>query len=109
METAGITRDYDDPNPTCARCGALCDWVVCARCGSLCDWVVCWDCGGNGYTHHDCGEDVCCCLYQEDNVVCETCGGERGWWRCLAAREWCEANPLPGREDVERGNVEMIQ
>ena len=42
------------------------------------DGVECWDCGGEGVTHHDCGEDTCCCLSPEDNVACETCGG-RGW------------------------------
>lgn len=38
--------------------------------------VDCWDCGGEMYTHHDCGEDVCCCAHPEDNVRCETCGGK---------------------------------
>jgi len=82
METAGITRDYDDPDPTCARCG------------SPCEWVECRDCGGNGYTHH---------------MRCETCWGDGWWWECISDAAWCEAHPLPGREGVERGNVEVIQ
>ena len=39
------------------------------------DHIECWDCGGAGVTHHNCGEDTCCCLDPEDNVMCETCGG----------------------------------
>jgi hypothetical protein len=41
------------------------------------EYVDCWDCGGEGVTHHDCGEDTCCCANPEDNVVCDTCGGHR--------------------------------
>jgi len=44
-------------------------------------WVTCWDCQGEIYTHHDCGEDTCCCLYPEDNVICTTCRGAGGWKR----------------------------
>jgi len=43
-------------------------------------WRVCWDCGGEGYTYHDCGEDVCCCLNPVDNVECQTCEGKCGWY-----------------------------
>lgn len=43
------------------------------------DWVECWQCGGDGYFGHDCGEDVCCCLYPEDNEVCDICGGDGGY------------------------------
>lgn len=39
----------------------------------------CYQCGGEGVTHHDCGEDTCCCLYPEDNVRCDICHGEGGW------------------------------
>jgi len=42
-------------------------------------WVDCWNCGGEGYTHHDCGEDTCCCLVPELNVECDVCDGEGGW------------------------------
>jgi len=37
--------------------------------------VDCWNCS-DGYSHHDCGEDTCCCLYPEDNMQCEICRGE---------------------------------
>lgn len=42
-------------------------------------WTECWNCGGEGFTHHDCGEDTCCCLEPEDNVICDTCMGMCGW------------------------------
>ena len=80
----------------------------CARCGSSCDSVDCWDCGGEGVTDHDCGDDTCCCLYPEDNVECDTCRGPGHWLQCMSSPEWCEANPLPGREGVERGKVEWF-
>lgn len=72
----------------------------CPRCGSSTEWVNCWNCGGEGYSHHNCGEDSCCCLDPEDNVRCRECGGRGGAWHCLSSPEWCEANPLPGRAAV---------
>ena len=45
------------------------------------DWIECWNCGGNAYVDHDCGEDICCCLYPDDNVVCDICNGFGGWIR----------------------------
>lgn len=56
-----------------AECEAAGHWV---------DWRTCWDCGGEMFSYHDCGEDTCCCLYPEDNVPCDTCDGEGGWWQC---------------------------
>jgi hypothetical protein len=43
------------------------------------DWVDCDLCGGDGVGGHDCGEDTCCCLEPEDNVVCHQCNGKGGW------------------------------
>ncbi len=80
----------------------------CARCGSSMDYVYCDYCGGDGFNGHDCGEDCCCCLDPEDNIPCDICGGEGGWNRCMSSPEWCEANPLPGRKDVRRGEVEWF-
>lgn len=40
-----------------------------------CYYEDCDDCGGTGYVGHDCGEDTCCCLNPEDNILCDTCGG----------------------------------
>jgi hypothetical protein len=31
---------------------------------------------------------------------CDWCRGEGGTWGCMEDREWCEANPMPGREHV---------
>jgi len=80
------------------------DRVECARCGSSCDWQECeeWDCE-DGYREEDWGDDVVANMY---TVVCETCQGYGGWHRCMSSPEWCEANPLPGREDVPRGTLE---
>jgi hypothetical protein len=42
----------------------------------------------------------------ESDTQCARCGSSSGWddeaeaWRCLSSLEWCEANPLPAREDV---------
>lgn len=43
-------------------------------------WVDCWKCGGSGNMFHDCGEDTCCCLDPVDNVRCDICDGEGGWF-----------------------------
>ena len=45
-------------------------------------WHECEQCGGEGVYGHDCGEDVCCCLYPEDNMRCDICRGKGGWWHC---------------------------
>ncbi len=60
------------------------DHDVCERCG-CCDteWVDCYFCGGEGVIGHDCGEDTCCCLYPEDNIQCDICGGAGGWRECI--------------------------
>lgn len=73
----------------------------CARCGGSVEWLDCWYCGGRGLTHHDCGEDSCCCLHPEDNVSCIVCKEECGAWHCTNTPEFCAANPLPGCENVE--------
>lgn len=46
-------------------------------------WVDCWSCGGEGYTHHDCGEDCCVCLDPEPNVRCDICRGKGGYVICF--------------------------
>lgn len=56
----------------------------CKLCGSSIDWEECWNCGGSGYSHHDCGEDCCCCFYPEDNVECDICDGKGGWHVCIS-------------------------
>lgn len=83
------------------------DWDCrCARCGSSVAWEECEICGGEGVSEHDCGDDTCCCLYPEDNMRCDQCDGHGGWYLCLSTYDWCNANPLPGRE-YKRGEIEM--
>lgn len=79
----------------------------CARCGSSADYERCDHCE-DGFDGHDCGEDCCCCLEPEENVVCQICEGHAGWYWCLSSPEFCEANPLPGRERIERGQIEWF-
>lgn len=86
------------------------DWewggdCYCARCGCTMDVIDCPDCE-DGFSHHDCGDDCCCCLYPEPNVCCETCNGAGFWRRCDSPAEWCNAHPMPGREDVTRSTPE---
>lgn len=79
----------------------------CARCGSSVDYEHCDECE-DGYDGHDCGEDCCCCLHPEENMICDRCDGNGGWCRCMSSPEWCEANALPGRENTERGLFEWF-
>lgn len=81
----------------------------CARCGSSCDFVKCENCDEDGFVDHDCGEDCCCCADPEPNVVCDYCNGRGGYWACLSDAEYCEANPLPGRESINRGVLEWYE
>jgi hypothetical protein len=66
----------------------------CERCGSSTEVVECGDCGGEGVSHHDCGEDTCCCIDKSPNIECTTCDGAGFWTRCLASKEWCASHPL---------------
>lgn len=77
------------------------EYVLCARCGGDTQWADCPNCDEFGYSHHNCGEDSCCCLYPENNVVCDWCGGTGGRLHCANTPAWCAANPLPGREGVQ--------
>lgn len=36
----------------------------------------CWKCGGEGCSHHDCGEDCCCCADPINNITCDICNGK---------------------------------
>lgn len=49
---------------------------------------------------------LCACLYPDNNMPCDYCDGTGMWRHCLSSPEWCEANPLHGREQVPRGAVE---
>jgi hypothetical protein len=80
----------------------------CARCGSSLEFEECDNCAGEGVYGHECGEDTCCCLHPEDNVPCNYCGGKGNYPQCLSVSTWCEANPLPGRENVKRSTPEWF-
>jgi hypothetical protein len=57
------------------------------------EYVTCWQCGGDGVSDHDCGEDCCNCLWPEDNVRCDICGGNGGWER---VPDWKKSSTGPG-------------
>lgn len=61
--------------------------TMCKKCGSSVYWQECEYCE-DGYSHHDCGEDTCCCLEPWPNVKCDICNGAGGWWMCLSCN--CE-------------------
>ncbi len=72
-----------------------CGHEICSRC-QCCDlvWERCDNCGGEGLDGHDCGEDVCCCDYPEENESCDICGGGGGWTMCLGRCD-AEGKHLP--------------
>ena len=76
--------------------GPVDDDPGCARCGSSTGWLDCWACSsGLAYDEdEDTGDTIL--------VACEWCRGNGGENVCLSPAEWCQANPLPGREEVER-------
>jgi len=103
-----MTAKHDPIIGDCPRDGKEYE-PSCARCGSSVSWQECEECGGDGYVDHDCGEDCCYCRYPEDNVPCDCCFANGGRWWCLSSPDWCTANPLPGREEIERGAIEWYE
>jgi hypothetical protein len=77
----------------------------CARCGSSMDYERCCECDGDGLVEKDFGDDV---VPDYHLRPCEVCDGLGGWYRCMSSPEWCQANPLPGREKVPRGTIEWF-
>lgn len=74
------------PRERCDYCG--CTPCVGVQCPSrwheddgepIGEWQSCWYCLGHG-GWHDCGEDTCCCLEPEMDVVCDVCEGRGGWY-----------------------------
>lgn len=87
--------------PKCPRDGR--QWEgQCARCGSSMTHEECNECCGEGYVEEENEYD------EEVAETCHTCGGSGGWWVCLSSSEWCEANPLKGREKFKRGTIEWF-
>lgn len=84
------------------------DWECqCARCGSSCEYVVCHDCNDGSNECEDC-ESGDCDPDCSGEIQCETCAGDGGWMKCLSSPEWCEKNPLDGRKDTKRGQIEWF-
>jgi hypothetical protein len=75
----------------CARCGSS---VYSERC-DYCEDGFIFDTGPAS------GPDY----YAE---LCPECDGNPVSHYCLSSPEWCQANPLPGREHVERGQLEWL-
>lgn len=92
----------DQPPPEFYAAGLEID-CQCARCGSSMDFHRCeeWNCDDGVVDSDD--DD-----YELARRPCGTCRGRGGWHRCLSSPEWCEANPLPGREQVRRGKIEWF-
>ncbi len=50
----------------------------------------------------------CQCARCGSSVDTDHCDGKGVWHRCMSSSEWCEANPIPGREDIKRGKIEWF-
>jgi len=70
--------------------------AVCKKCGTEVFWSDCYACD-EGHSHHDCGEDTCCCLNPEPNVKCDICNGDGGWWVCT----FCDSSHTTKKGDEE--------
>ncbi len=105
LETMMPTVIAEHPPPEMYAPGVEID-CQCARCGSSCDWVDCWEGCEDGY-HNRYEEDP---LWYDNayDQPCHTCHAHGGWQMCISSAEWCKANPLPGRGNVERGQIEWF-
>lgn len=95
MSTERISVIAAHPTPEMYAPGLEID-CCCARCGSSIYSEPCGECE-DGFDGHP-----------EENVTCQYCDGTGVWHQCISSAEWCQANPLPGREDVERGAIEWF-
>lgn len=66
---------------------------ACARCGSDADGDDCEWCPATGW-------------YEDNDPDCHACHGTGIHWICGSSAEWCQANPRPGHEHVQRGEFE---
>lgn len=81
-----------EATPTCPECE---DHDQCARCGSSVSWEDCQACPMFG-------------SFDEPDPHCPNCEGSGRVASCLSSYEWCQANPLPGCEDIDRHTVEWF-
>ena len=73
---------------------------ICAECREGCD-----TCGNDGFIMDDETEwDE-----HEEFRTCPDCRGTPVRYHCCSSREFCEANSLPGRENVERGAIQWFE
>jgi hypothetical protein len=86
------------------------DWECqCARCGSSLSWETCSSCGGEGITGAGELHEMDPLWYdQDDYEVCHECDGESSFPFCLSSGEWCNANPMEGRQDISSGTPEWF-
>lgn len=75
---------------------------TCSVCGMEVDAESCDQCE-DGLSGHDCGDDTCCCLRPEPNIICDSCGGTGYWWYCLT----CKAYIRQGNEVVKKREDEV--
>lgn len=87
----GDGREWDCQ---CARCGASTDHIDCAQCGG--------EGGGSRYEEDPLWYD------EDDWWPCDYCRGRGGFIVCGNPVAWCEAHPLPGREQVKRDAIEWF-
>lgn len=89
MHRAGVEIDCQ-----CARCGSSMDYERCTELGCEDGWIE--DLDDDGFDDLD------------RRWRCDICRGQGGWHRCMSSPEWCKANPLEGRENVQRGEIEWF-
>lgn len=78
----------------------------CARCGSSLIWERCCVCGGEGVEDVEDDENF---WYESGTCVpCSQCNGQASFPCCLSSIEFCEMNPLAGREHIKRDTVEWF-
>lgn len=69
----------------------------CARCGSSMNSERCDECE-DGYVDDG----------QRDDETCFYCDGTGTVHTCCSSPDWCNDNPLPGREQTGRGQIEWF-
>ena len=90
----------DHPPPEMYQSGLEID-AACARCGSSVDSERCHCDSGFEYDYGD-------GIYDVELVACDECDGAGVFHRCMSSYDYCQANPLPGREDIPRGKIEWF-